>query len=146
MRLITQRVKEASVTVDGNICGQISQGVLVFLGIHRDDKAETTEWLVNKLIHLRQFCDAEGKMNLSLKDIQGEVLIVSQFTLYGDCSSGRRPSFTKSAAPDIAEPIYQKFIAEIKTALGSVQTGIFGAKMSVALVNDGPVTFMIERD
>ena len=144
MRLVIQRVSEASVSVDNAVCGKINAGVLVFLGIHKNDKTEDTEWLVNKLINLRIFTDDAGKMNLSLKDIKGEALIVSQFTLYADCTTGRRPSFTEPALPERAIPIYEKFVSEVKNAIGNVQTGIFGALMKVSLVNDGPVTFIID--
>ena len=146
MRILLQRVKEASVSVEGKLCGSIEQGLLVFLGIKREDKPETTAWLVNKMVHLRLFADSEGKMNLSLKDMGGAALIVSQFTLYGNCLNGRRPDFMASAPPEMAKPLYEKFIAEVKQEILQVQTGIFGAYMEVALINDGPVTFLIERE
>lgn len=144
MRVVVQRVKQASVVVDHVISGTIQRGLLVFFGIHKEDRPEQTAWLVNKLKHLRIFSDEQGKMNLSVQDIQGEILVVSQFTLYGDCTDGRRPDFTKCAAGPEAVAIYEKFVSEIKEAMGSVQTGIFGAKMEVSLINDGPVTFIID--
>ena len=146
MRLVVQRVNEASVSVDNKICGKIEQGLLVFLGIHKNDTPEDTLWLVNKLVNLRIFPDDKDKMNLSIKDIKGNILIISQFTLYGDCTTGRRPSFTEPALPEKAVNIYKKFIDEVKVVVKDVQTGIFGAKMKVFLINDGPVTFIIEKN
>jgi D-tyrosyl-tRNA(Tyr) deacylase len=145
MKLLTQRVKSASVTVENKVVGEIQQGVLAFLGIHATDTKEKCEWLAEKLVHLRQFTDENGKMNLSVKDIGGKILVVSQFTLYADCSKGRRPSFIDSAAPEYAIPLYEYFLTLIKQKLGSVEAGIFGAKMEVNLLNDGPVTFIIEH-
>ena len=144
MRLLIQRVSEASVTVDEKVVGAINNGVLVFLGIHKDDRPEDTAYLAQKLIHLRHFKDANDKMNLSLKATGGAVLIVSQFTLYANCSSGRRPDFFDTAPPQIAEPLYEKFIKEVKQEIETVETGIFGANMQVRLINDGPVTFILE--
>jgi len=144
MRIVIQRVSEAKVTVEEKICGKIGKGLLVLLGLHKNDKPEQTIWLVNKLVNLRIFQDENAKMNLSLKDIKGEALIVSQFTLYGNCTNGRRPDFIDTAPPDIAERIYEKFVKEVEKELGSVQTGKFGAYMEVSLVNDGPVTFILE--
>lgn len=145
MKLIAQRVKNAKVTIDGDISGTIGPGILVLLGIHKDDTPDKTKWLVNKLLNLRIFQDKEGKMNLSVKDIKGEILVVSQFTLYANAQRGRRPDFLEAASPEVAEPIYQKFVDEIKTELGSVQTGKFGAYMEVSLTNDGPVTLILEE-
>lgn len=145
MKVVVQRVKKAQVEVEGTVCGSIEKGILVFLGIHKDDLPHQTTWLVSKLLNIRIFSDDEGKMNLSLLDIQGEVLIVSQFTLYGNCLEGRRPDFGFAAGPEKAIPIYEKFIREMELSLGKVQTGIFGATMEVSLVNDGPVTFVLER-
>jgi D-tyrosyl-tRNA(Tyr) deacylase len=146
MRIVLQRVKEAQVTTqEEGICGKIRQGLLVFLGIHKDDQADQTLWLVNKLIQLRIFSDENGKMNRSVQDINGEVLVVSQFTLYGNCSNGRRPDFVDTAPPAQAEALYEKFVQEVQKELGHVQKGQFGALMEVSLVNDGPVTFILEN-
>jgi len=114
------------------------------LGVHEEDVPENTQWLVNKLIHLRIFEDQDGKMNLGLKDVGGEVLVVSQFTLYGECRNGRRPDFFSAAKEPKASQLYEKFVKEVKQELGKVQTGEFGAYMEVALINDGPVTLMID--
>lgn len=144
MRALVQRVKQASVKVSNKVCGQIGHGLLVLFGVHKNDLPAQTSWLVNKLINLRIFEDSQGKMNLSIKDINGEILVVSQFTLYANCENGRRPDFIDSAPQEIANQIYEKFYLEIGRELGRVQTGIFGAKMEVSLVNDGPVTLIID--
>lgn len=144
MRLLIQRVNSASVTVDGKVISQIDKGIVAFLGIHKDDHQENIHWLIDKMLALRIFEDNAGKMNLSLLDIQGQVLIVSQFTLYGDCSSGRRPDLFSAMKGNGAEMIYNQFVNETKQKYPNVQTGIFGAYMQVSLINDGPVTFMIE--
>ena len=145
MRLVVQRVTEANVTVDGTIVGEIKKGFLVLLGIKTTDTKQDVDYLVRKLINLRVFSDENDKMNLALKDIGGELLIISQFTLYGDCKkSGNRPSFTDSAKPDIAIPLYEYFVEECKKQIPVVQTGIFGADMKVNLLNDGPVTIIID--
>ncbi len=144
MRLVIQRVMQAKVDVDGKTVGAIGQGALVLFGVHKEDVPEQTVWLTNKLIHLRMFADAQDKMNLSLLDIKGEVLIISQFTLYGNCSEGRRPEFTSAAPPDVAKALYEKFVHETRQHISNVHTGIFGAKMQVCLVNDGPVTFILD--
>ena len=144
MRLVIQRVKQASVEVSGEVCGNIQKGLLVLVGIHKDDQLEDTHWLVNKLIHLRIFEDAQGKMNLNLEDAQGEILIVSQFTLYANCQAGRRPDFLEAAKGAEAKAIYEKFVGEVKEQLGKVQTGIFGAAMEISLCNEGPVTLIID--
>jgi D-tyrosyl-tRNA(Tyr) deacylase len=143
MKLVIQRVKEAAVRVDGEVVGKIGKGALVFFGVHKDDVPENTLWFVQKLIHLRFFTDSEGKMNLSLLDVGGEVLVVSQFTLYADCKEGRRPDFGQTAPGAVAKPIYEKFVEELKTVLKSVETGRFGAAMEVNLTNDGPVTLIV---
>lgn len=144
MRLVVQRVEKASVTVEGKVTGEIGQGLLVLVAVHKDDLESAAAPLANKLVNLRIFADAEGKMNLSVKDVGGEVLAVSQFTLYGTCTKGRRPEFTQSAGGAQAEAIYNRFVAEIKKELGKVETGQFAAYMSVALVNDGPITLIME--
>lgn len=145
MRVLIQRVKEAKVEVEGEVVGAIEQGMLVFLGLHKEDIAENTRWMVDKLLNLRIFEDENGKMNLSIQDIKGEMLVVSQFTLYGSCTKGRRPEFTKTMQGSDAEKIYHQFVEEAKESIGSVETGIFGAKMEVSLINDGPVTFLVEK-
>jgi len=144
MRILIQRVKQAQVDVEGKTVGSIGRGALVFLGVTQGDTADKSEWLASKLIHLRMFEDDQEKMNRSLLDIQGEILIVSQFTLYGDCSEGRRPSFTKAAPPAEAELLYHHFVREVKKSLLPVETGVFRAYMQVSLLNDGPVTFLID--
>lgn len=144
MRVVIQRVKEAKVTVDNIVTGAIGKGLLVLFGVHQEDKPEQTVWMVNKIINLRIFQDEQDKMNLSVLDVKGQILVVSQFTLYGNCTNGRRPDFIQSAPPPVAIPIYEKFLQEIKKEMGDVQAGIFGAKMEVSLINDGPVTFIID--
>lgn len=144
MRIVIQRVAKASVSVEGKHVASIGKGALVFFAVHKDDTPDKTLWLAQKLIHLRFFEDDQHKMNFSLHDIKAEVLIVSQFTLYGSCLEGRRPDFIESAPPQIARPIYDKFVAEVNKDHGRVQTGVFGANMQVDLTNDGPVTFIID--
>lgn len=145
MRLVIQKVSRAKVTVDDRITGAISQGLLVLLGIHHEDSAEDMEWLIKKLTQLRIFADAEGKMNLSVQDVGGGILVVSQFTLFADCKKGNRPSFIRSAKPDIAIPLYEAFLAQLRSKFsGPVETGEFGAMMDVELVNDGPVTIILD--
>jgi D-aminoacyl-tRNA deacylase len=144
MRIVIQRVTEASVTVDTKLVGVIGKGALVLLGIHKEDTPAQVSWLVQKLINLRIFPDAQDKMNLSLLDCKGEVLVVSQFTLYGNCQEGRRPDFFESAPPVIAVPLYEMFVVELRKNIEKVETGVFGAKMQVALINDGPVTLIID--
>lgn len=145
MRVVVQRVSKASVTVDDAIVGKIKQGMLVLFAVHKEDTAEKIEWLVQKLATLRIFSDAHGKMNLSLKDIGGSALIVSQFTLYGNSKEGRRPDFLESAPATQAIPIYEKFIEAMRREIHHVETGIFGAKMQVDLTNDGPVTLILDN-
>nr|WP_294860868.1 D-aminoacyl-tRNA deacylase [uncultured Fluviicola sp.] len=145
MRLVIQRVSHASVTVDNQIIGQIGVGLLVLLGIEHQDSEEDIDWLIQKTLQMRIFSDVEGKMNCSLQDIQGELLVVSQFTLHASTKKGNRPSFISAARPEQAIPLYESFIDKAQTALGrSVQTGIFGADMKVSLMNDGPVTIIID--
>jgi len=146
MRAVIQRVLRASVTVDGISVGAVERGWLVLLGVGPNDTAKQVKWLTDKVANLRAFDDADGKMNLSVQDVSGAVLVVSQFTLYGDCQNGRRPSFTGAASPAVAEPLYKGFVAELKLLGIPVATGRFGADMRVELVNDGPVTFVIDAD
>ena len=144
MRLVVQRVKNAKVTVDNRVTGKINQGFLVLLGVTHSDTKETADFLVKKLCNLRVFKDENDKMNLSIKDINGELLIVSQFTLYADCQKGNRPSFVNSAKPEYANELYEYFVSETRKEVKNVQTGEFGAHMDVELLNDGPVTIMME--
>ncbi len=141
-----QRVSEASVEVDGAIVASIGRGLLVLLGVGRDDSDSDLDYMVDKILNLRIFEDSEGKMNLSLLDVGGEMLVVSQFTLYGDCRKGRRPSFSNSAGPDVARPMYLKFIDRVRSSGVTVGEGVFGAMMSVRLCNDGPVTVLIDSE
>ena len=145
MRIVVQRVKNAEVKVDGKITGSIEKGFLVLLGITHTDTRETADYLVKKLCKLRVFTDENDKMNLALKDVNGELLIVSQFTLYADCSQGNRPSFIEAAKPDEAEALYEYFCEECAKNDIKVEKGIFGADMKVNLINDGPVTIIIEK-
>ena len=144
MKLVIQRVKWASVKVNKEIIGKIDKGFLVLLGVGPEDTEETAEHLVKKLIKLRIFEDEKGKMNLGLKDINGELLIVSQFTLYADCTNGNRPSFTNAAKPDLANDLYEYFCKKCAENNIKVEKGIFGTDMKVSLLNDGPVTIIIE--
>jgi D-tyrosyl-tRNA(Tyr) deacylase len=144
MRAVVQRVSEARVVIDKETVGQIGRGLLVLLGVTQKDTAEQAEWLAEKIVGLRIFADADDKMNLGVTDIGAEVLIVSQFTLYGDCSKGRRPSFIDAAPQEIAIPLYEKFIEAVKGQGVRVATGKFGAMMKVELVNDGPVTLIVD--
>lgn len=145
MKLVVQRVKKAEVKVDGNIVGKIDKGFLVLIGIKVGDTKEQTDYLVKKLCNLRVFSDENDKMNLSIKDVKGKLLIVSQFTLYGDCSQGNRPSFIEAARPEEANPLYEYFCNQCELNNIEVQKGIFGADMKVELINDGPVTIIIEK-
>jgi D-aminoacyl-tRNA deacylase len=146
MRAVIQRVSRAAVKIDHTIHGKISHGMLVLLGIRGGDSSSDLQWLAEKIVNLRIFEDLQGKMNRSLADINGEMLIISQFTLYGDCRKGRRPGFSSAAPPEIAEPLYQQFIEEVKKRQVRVATGIFQATMEVELVNDGPVTLLIDSE
>lgn len=142
-----QRVREAKVTVDHQVVGKIEQGLLIFLGIHREDTEIKIPWLVEKVCHLRVFEDHEGKMNRSVQDVEGKILLVSQFTLYANCQVGRRPSFTETMPSDEAGILYEVFTHQLQKVMGieNVATGEFGASMQVHLVNDGPVTMILSR-
>ena len=145
MRVVIQRVLEASVVVDEKIVGSIKNGLLVLLGIEDADTEEDIHWLSNKIVGLRLFDDAEGVMNLSVKDIEGDILLVSQFTLMASTKKGNRPSYIKASKPPVAVPLYEQMIKAISVALGKeIQTGIFGADMNVSLINNGPVTITID--
>lgn len=146
MRVLLQRVKQASVTVDAETVGQIEAGYLLLVGVTHEDTETEVNWLADKVAGLRVFEDADEKMNLSIQEVDGKVLSVSQFTLYGDTQKGRRPAFTQAAKPDIAERLYEKFNDRLRTHGLVVETGQFGAMMDVALVNDGPVTLMLEKN
>ena len=145
MKLVIQKVKKAKVEVEDKTVGQIEKGYMVLLGVKKGDTKENADYLARKLCNLRVFADENDKMNLSLKDVAGQLLIVSQFTLYGDCSDGNRPSFIEAARPDEAIPLYEYFCNECARKGLDVQKGIFGADMKVQLLNDGPVTIIIER-
>ena len=145
MKIVVQRVKKASVEVEKEIVGKIDKGFLVLIGIKQGDTKEQADYLVRKLCNLRIFTDQNDKMNLGLKDVNGKLLIVSQFTLYGDCSDGNRPSFIEAARPEEAIPLYEYFCEECQKNNIEVQKGIFGADMKVELINDGPVTIIIEK-
>ena len=145
MKLVVQRVKKAELKVDVNIIGKIDKGFLVLIGIKVGDTKEQADYLVKKLCNLRVFSDENDKMNLSIKDVKGKLLIVSQFTLYGDCSQGNRPSFIEAARPEEANPLYEYFCNQCELNNIEVQKGIFGADMKVELINDGPVTIIIEK-
>jgi D-tyrosyl-tRNA(Tyr) deacylase len=146
MRVVFQRVCRASVTVEGLVVGEIGHGALLLVGFTHRDTSDGVEWMAEKISGLRVFSDDEGKMNRALDDVTGSVLVVSQFTLYGDVKKGRRPSFVAAAQPKIAIPLYERFIHLLEVRLaGRVATGEFGAQMEVALVNDGPVTLLLER-
>lgn len=146
MRTVIQRVKKASVTVDDNVIGKISHGLLLLVGIGKGDTENEINWQADKIVRLRIFEDDDGKMNRSVEDVEGEILVVPQFTLCGDASKGTRPSFIKAARPDIAEILYQKMIQRFKNETNLfVQHGEFGANMDVQLINDGPVTIILER-
>lgn len=145
MRFVIQRVSEASVTIDGAIYSNIQKGFLVLVGIEEADAKEDADWLCQKLVGMRIFADAEDKMNLSIQDINGDVLLVSQFTLFASTKKGNRPSFIKSAKPDIAIPLYEYCIQQLTQLLNKpIKTGQFGADMKVSLINDGPVTILID--
>lgn len=144
MRAVVQRVTRASVTIDGEVVGEIGNGLVILLGIARDDTKDDADYLVPKIVALRIFDDVEGRMNVSLKDNGGGLLVVSQFTLYGDVRRGLRPSWSDAAAPEIAEPLYDYFVESSRKLLGRVETGSFRKMMQVELVNDGPVTILLD--
>lgn len=146
MKLLVQRVSSAQVDVDSKTVGKINNGILVLIGVTHTDTREIADYLVKKLCNLRVFKDENSKMNLSIKDVDGELLIVSQFTLYADCQHGNRPSFVNSAKPDMANELYKYFVEKCKREVEKVETGIFGADMKVSLLNDGPVTIMLEKE
>jgi D-tyrosyl-tRNA(Tyr) deacylase len=145
MRIVLQRVKKASVTIEDKIYSSISKGFMVLVGIENDDTIEDVEWLSSKLCSMRIFADEEGKMNMDIKQINGEILIVSQFTLHAACKKGNRPSFIKAARPEIAIPLYKEFISETEKIMEKpCKTGQFGADMQIELINDGPVTIILD--
>ena len=146
MRAVVQRVASSRVSVDEHITGEIERGLLVLLGVTLEDSSEDVDYLLEKIVNLRIFEDENEKMNLSLKDINGELLVVSQFTLYGDCRKGRRPNFTNAAKPDLANELYEEFIEKASKQNIKVGTGKFGANMMVELTNEGPVTILIDSE
>jgi D-tyrosyl-tRNA(Tyr) deacylase len=145
MKVVVQRVSEAEVVIDGSVNGKIDKGLLVFVGFTHDDNIDKVKWMCSKISGLRIFADNDGKMNLSVSDVGGGLLIVSNFTLYGDSAKGNRPNFTSAAKPETAIPLYDFMINELRKTNQQVETGIFGAMMDVRLVNDGPVTIIIEK-
>ncbi len=144
MRAVVQRVSRARVVIDGQTVGEVGPGLLVLLGVTHDDTAEAAAWLADKVVGLRLFNDVDGKMNRSVAEVGGGVLVVSQFTLYGDCRKGRRPSFLDAARPEVAIPLYEAFVNGVKALGVPAATGRFGAMMQVELVNDGPVTLIVD--
>jgi D-aminoacyl-tRNA deacylase len=145
VRLVVQRVTRAEVRIGDRVSGRIGSGLLLLAGFKADDTEETLSWMADKVVSLRIFADADEKMNRSLQEAGGAVLVVSQFTLYGDARKGRRPSFIDAAPPPVAIPLYERFVALLRERVGQVETGEFGAMMAVELVNDGPVTLLLER-
>ena len=146
MRAVVQRVSSSRVTVDDRVTGEINEGLLVLLGVTHEDTSKDVDYMIDKVLNLRIFEDENEKMNLSLKDIGGELLVVSQFTLYGDCRKGRRPNFTNAAKPDLANELYEEFIEKASKQNIKVGTGKFGANMMVELTNEGPVTILIDSE
>lgn len=144
MKIVVQRVKEANVKVDNEIVGKISEGLMLLIGVDEDDDTNDADWLIKKIIDLRIFSDQEGKMNLSVKDISGEILCISQFTLISDYKKGNRPSYIKAAKPEKAIPLFEYFKSEIAKSGLKIESGIFGADMKVSLLNDGPVTLVLD--
>ncbi len=147
MKALIQRVSSASVVVEGNCVAEINTGLLILLGVTESDTPKEASWLASKVVNMRIFNDMEGKMNLSLLDVGGDALAVSQFTLYADARKGNRPSYIQAARPELAKPLYEVFVAELEKLLAkTVPTGVFGADMKVSLVNDGPVTIMLDSE
>ena len=146
MRIVLQRVSRASVTIDGRVAGAIERGFCLLVGFTHQDSATEVDWMAEKVVGLRLFSDAEGKMNLGLAEIGGALLVVSQFTLYGDAQKGRRPSFIEAARPEVAIPLYERFIARLRAGGVQVASGEFGADMQVQIHNDGPVTLVLDRN
>lgn len=144
MRAVIQRVHESSVTVGGRVTGRTGKGLLVLLGVGESDSEQDADYLAEKTVGLRCFADDDSKFNLGVRDVGGSVLAVSQFTLFGDCRKGKRPSFTGAARPELAVPLYERFVAKVREAGVEVQTGEFGAHMDVQLINDGPVTLLLD--
>lgn len=145
MRIVLQRVSRAEVRVAGEVTGRIGAGLLLLAGFHEDDRLEDLQWMARKCVELRVFRDREGKTNLGLREVEGEILLVSQFTLYGDCRKGRRPTFLQSAPPERAEALYEEFLRLLREQKIKVETGRFGARMEVDLLGDGPFTLVLER-
>ena len=146
MKLVIQKVSSASVEVDGTCVGKIGKGFLVFLGVGQEDTRETADQYIRKMVNLRIFEDSEGKTNLSLADVKGEILLVSQFTLYANCRKGNRPSFVEAGDPQMAEELYEYMAEKLRELVPVVQTGVFGAKMKVSLVNEGPFTILLDEN
>lgn len=146
MKFVIQRVTEASVTVDNEVVGKIDKGFLVLIGVSDEDTKEVADKMIKKLVGMRIFDDENGKTNLGLSDVEGQLLLISQFTLYADCKKGNRPSFIKAGAPDMANEMYEYIVAECKKVVPVVEKGIFGADMKVSLLNDGPFTIILDSD
>jgi len=146
MRAVLQRVKEAKIEVDGNVVGSISEGLLVYLGVGKDDSEKDVDFIADRLVNLRIFADENDRMNLSVLDVGGRILLVSQFTLYGDCRKGRRPGFDLASEPETAQRLYEKTIEAIRQKGISVETGVFAAHMDVTSINNGPVTFLLDSN
>ena len=146
MKFVVQRVAHASVTVDDTVCGKINKGFMVLIGVGKDDDETIADKMVSKLIHMRIFEDENGKTNLALKDVGGELLLISQFTLYANCKKGNRPSFTDAGSPDKAKALYEYIISKCREEIEVVEKGIFGAEMKVELLNDGPFTVLLDSD
>ncbi len=146
MRVVVQRVREARVTIDGRVAGEVGLGYLLLVGFTHTDTASDVKWMADKVVGLRLMSDADGKMNLDLAGVGGALLVVSQFTLYGDAAKGRRPSFIDAARPETAIPLYERFLADLRATGVTVAAGEFGADMQVSLINDGPVTLILERN